>query len=254
MSLYPRFGFLLLSLVAFLALNACASRKPAATARPEPENLEAFLRDGPYAWDWFACSGQMRMESSFFSGSGQYNLRMRSDSLVWMVIKYLGLEVARLQATPDSVVLINRWEKTVEVYTWEAIRRETGFPASLSSMQRLILGWLPLRPDQWEIVGREESGVRIQASEAAIQVQATVEEPEFNLTHCRIWDSRDGLEIRGRQEGWSPLHGRSFAHARYWEMKPDPGSRVFLQVLIQEGSFNGPLQFPFSVPDRYSRN
>lgn len=239
--------------LALFFLNSCATRKPVSVAEPERGNLESLLRDGPYDWDWFACSGQMRMESSFFSGSGQYSLRMRSDSVVWMVIKYLGLEVARLQANADSVVLLNRWEKTVEVYSWADIRRETGFPASLRSMQRLILGWLPLQPDQWELAGREENAVRIQGSEAAIQIQATVEEPDFILTHCRFWDTRDGLDIRGRQEGWTPLEGRNFAHARYWEMKPDPDSRVFLQVLIQDGSFHGPLQFPFSVPDRYSR-
>ncbi|MDV7390240.1 hypothetical protein RZS08_02750, partial [Arthrospira platensis SPKY1] len=91
--------------LALASLSSCATRKPKPQSLPEAANLEAFLRDGPYSWDWFSCSGQMRMESSFFSGSGQYSLRMRSDSLVWMVIKYMGLEVARLQANADSVVL-----------------------------------------------------------------------------------------------------------------------------------------------------
>jgi len=247
--------FPIILILGLLLLQSCASRKVIAPEEgaSSAANMEAFLLNGPYTWDWFACSGQLRMESSFFSGSGQYNLRMRSDSLVWMVVKYMGLEVARLQATADSVVLINRWEKSVEVYSWPEIRRQTGFPASLHSLQRLVMGWLPLRPEQWEQTGREEGAALIQARESGIQIQAAVEEPLFRLTRCLFREQGTGLEIRGRQEGWTSLQGRDFSHARYWEMKPDPDSRVFLQVLIQDGSFAGPLQFPFSIPDRYAR-
>jgi hypothetical protein len=242
-------------LLALLVFQSCASRKVIAPSNvaAAAANMEAFLLHGPYDWDWFACSGQMRMESPFFSGSGQYNLRMKSDSLVWMVVKYMGLEVARLQATADSVVLINRWERKVEVYSWAEIRRQTGFPASLNSLQRLVMGWLPLRPEQWEQTGQDEGAALIQARESGIQIQAAIEEPPFRLTRCLFREQGTGMEIRGRQEGWTSLQGRDFSHARYWEMKPDPDSRVFLQVLIQDGSFSGPLLFPFSIPDRYAR-
>lgn len=243
----------LTGIVLLLTLAACSPRKGAALADPAAGDMNSALRHGPYSWDWFSCNGQVKMESSLFSGSGNYTLRMSRDSLVWMVIKYAGLELARLQANRDSVVLINRWERTVDVYTWPEVQAQTGFPASLHSLQRLVLGWLPLAPDHWQITAQEGNTLEILARKEELQIQASFEEPSYQMSHCRFWHTGNGAEIKGRQEGWTQVGQRPLPHARLWEMKPDPASRVFLQVLIQDAAFSGPLSFPFSVPDRYSR-
>jgi hypothetical protein len=236
-----------------LAVSSCLPRQ-AATAIAAPETargLEEVITEGNFEWEWFAGSGQIDMESPFFSGSGQFVLRMRQDSLAWMVIRYAGLEVARLQANEDSVVLLNRFEGSVDTYSWDELARISGFPGSLLSLQRLVMGWLPLAPAQWQVTSETDGKADVLAKAGAIQMNATYEGGSYRLTHCRILDTASGIEVKGRQEGWSPVDGRDMPRARQWEMRPEPDSRVFLQVLLEDGSFQGPLQFPFQVPSRY---
>ncbi len=246
---------LLFSWIILSSLSSCATRKLTVENEriDKSSDLESLLNNGPYAWSSFSCSGEVQMESPFFSGSGQYTLRMQHDSLVWMVIRYLGLEVARLQANKDSVVLINRFARSVDVYNWEEIRKMTGFPASFQSMQRLVLGWVPLESQSWQVLETADGQTTVMGKADAVQLHATVLDPDYRMSHCRFRDNTNGTEILGRQEGWTKVDGKDLAHARQWEMKPDPDSRVFLQVLIKDGSFAGPLQFPFSIPDRYAR-
>jgi hypothetical protein len=235
--------------------SSCAARKVAVEKESgsKPSDLESVLNNGPYVWSTFYCSGEVQMESPFFSGSGQYTLRMQHDSLVWMVVRYLGLEVARLQANKDSVVLINRFARSVDVYNWPEIQKMTGFPASFQSLQRLVLGWVPLESPSWQVLEMKDGQTTVMGKSENIQLHTTVLDPDYRMSHCRFRDTGNGTEILGRQEGWTKVDGMDLAHARQWEMKPDPDSRVFLQVLIKDGSFVGPLQFPFSIPDRYAR-
>lgn len=236
-----------------LAASSCIPRQAAiAVAAPErSRGLGDVVMEGNFPWEWFSGAGQIEMESPFFSGSGQFVLRMRRDSLAWMAIRYAGLEVARLQADRDSVVLLNRFEGTADTYTWMELARLSGFPGSLSSLQRLVMGWLPLAPQSWQVTAESDGLSEILATSGMIQMTAGYEGESFQMTHCRILDKTSGIEVKGRQEGWSPMDGREMPRARQWEMRPEPDSRVFLQVLLENGSFQGPLQFPFQVPSRY---
>jgi len=237
-----------------LALSSCVPRQAATAMATPPERsggLAEVVTEGNFDWEWFAGAGQIEMESPFFSGSGQFVLRMRRDSLAWMAIRYAGLEVARLQADKDSVVLLNRFEGSVDTYTWEELARISGFPGSLVSLQRLVMGLLPLVPAQWQVASETEGSTEVLAKSGQIQMNASYEGETYRMTHCRITDTASGIEVKGRQEGWSPVDGREMPRARQWEMRPEPDSRVFLQVLLEDGSFQGPLQFPFQVPSRY---
>jgi hypothetical protein len=244
-----------LLLACLLLLAACSGRKKLTEVAPEsPRDLQTALTEGPYPWTWFSANGTMKMDSPFFTGSGQYNLRMKQDSLVWMAIRYLGLEVARLQADRDSVVLLNRWDRTVEVYTWQGLAEFTGFPTSLSSLQRLVLGWLPISPEHIAIEQEAPGYKKVKAVKDQLHMSVRVEGDDFQMSECLIRDTRNGAEIQGRQEAWSTLHGTPFSFVRNWEMTPEPNNRVFLQVQIQDGTFSGPLSFPFEIPARYSRS
>lgn len=248
----PLIGLLALSLV---LIFGCKTKQaiPAEIPASATSELNEKITQGTYAWDWFSASGQLKMESPFFSGSGQFTLRMASDTTVWMVIKYLGLEVARLKADPDSVVLINRWERTIDVYTWPELEQFTGFPTDIISLQRLIVGWLPLVPDALEVEPTKNNISAFKAVRPPLQIQGHVATDDVRLLDCRFWNTAQGIEIKGRQENWQDLPEGAFSMSRYWEMKPDPNNLVFLQVQFQNATFKGPLQFPFVLPDRYDR-
>jgi hypothetical protein len=245
-------GLLVISL---LFIFGCKTKQamPAEAPASSTAELNQKITNGTYAWDWFSGSGQLKMESPFFSGSGQFTLRMASDTTVWMVIKYLGLEVARLKADPDSVVLINRWERTVDVYSWAELEQFTGFPTDIISLQRLIVGSLPLIPDALEVESSQDNISAFKAIRQPLQIQGHVATDDVRLLDCRFWNTAQGIEIKGRQDNWQDLPEGVFSMSRYWEMKPDPNNLVFLQVQFQNATFNGPLQFPFLIPDHYNR-
>lgn len=116
-------------LVLLLATTSCASRKK--TVAPVQ----------PQAFEWLTANMDIQAEGNgmnFDDLSGQ--LRMRKDSLVWLsVTASMGIEVARVKVSTDSVWILNRLEKTYLAEPMENVAQYLGIPLSLTLLQTLLL-------------------------------------------------------------------------------------------------------------------
>lgn len=250
---FLRSGLILIGLL-LLAATGCHRKVAVPQQAVERTDLRSYLEQGPYQWDWYACTGTANMQSSMFSGSGQYALRMKKDSLLWIAIRFIGIEVARIQADRDSMVILNRFERTVESYSWEEVTRQTGFPASLPAVQRTVLGWLPIIPSALQENDRDEQSVEVLGKEGAIQMIARLAEPDLIPRSCQFRDTGSGAVFEGTQTIATDTPSGVVPAERTWDMRQDDQSRLFLQLHVQDPSFAGPLSFPFDIPERYARH
>lgn len=245
---------LILMLLLFLVHVSCHRKVAVPLETVERTDIRSFLEQGPYQWDWYSCTGTANMQSSLFSGSGQYTLRMKRDSLLWVAVRFVGIEVARIQADRDSMVILNRFERNVEAYSWEEVTRRTGFPASLDAVQRTVLGWLPIIPSALQTMDSNDRSVNVMGKEGAIQMMASLIEPDLIPRSCQFRDTGSGAVAEGSQViAGDNLPGVVPAE-RTWDMRQDDQSRLFLQIHVQDPSFTGPLSFPFDIPERYARH
>lgn len=124
---HPKITILLL--LAVLLLASCASRKK--TVAPTP----------PQSFEWLTAKLDIQAGGnglSFDDLSGQ--LRMRKDSLVWVSVTAMGIELARMKVSTDSVWVINRMDKTYLAEPLDAISGQLGMPLSLPLVQAQLLG------------------------------------------------------------------------------------------------------------------
>ena len=116
-------------LVLLLAATSCASRKK--TVAPVQ----------PQTFEWLTANMNIQAEGNgmnFDDLSGQ--LRMRKDSLIWLsVTASMGIEVARVKVSNDSVWILNRLEKTYLAEPMENVAQYLGIPLSLTLLQTLLL-------------------------------------------------------------------------------------------------------------------
>lgn len=245
--------FLFLAIPLIGLFQSCHPKTVPVLERVERTDLRSYLNQGPYAWEWFSCTGQIDMTSSMFTGSGQYTLRMQKDSLLWAVVRFMGMEVARIQADQDSMVVLNRFERKVDVYSWKSIRDKTGYPASLATMQRTVLGWLPLVTESLQTVKTTDEGLEILGKEGMIQLSAFLAEPDLIPSACLYRDLNTGFTAECAQTITQNADALPVPSERSWEMRSDEKSRLFLRIQVNDPDLSGPLQFPFDIPDRYAR-
>ena len=127
MSRLAKIAILLVSIT--VLVSSCSARKK--MVQPTPQQ----------SFEWLTAKFDIQVEGSGLSCddlSGQ--LRMRKDSLVWLsVTAPMGVEVARVKVSTDSVWVINRLEKTYMAEPLADVAQHFGMPIGLPWIETLLL-------------------------------------------------------------------------------------------------------------------
>jgi hypothetical protein len=71
------------------------------------------------------------------------NIRMKKDSIIWLSVTGVGLEVARGIITPDSIVFMDKIHKDYFVFNYEQLSKQYNFDLNFALLQSVIIGNLP---------------------------------------------------------------------------------------------------------------
>jgi len=113
-----------------LLVSACTSKKK--LVEPTPT----------FTYEWM--SAKMTMDVS--AHNAEFNnvtgvLRMRRDSTIWIsAAAMLGMETVRVLITQDSVVMINRFDKTYLAEPLEKVAQKWNIPMTLQEGQQKLVG------------------------------------------------------------------------------------------------------------------
>jgi Domain of unknown function (DUF4292) len=189
-------------------------------------------------------------------GSAHVKLRIKKDQLIWFsVLGPWGIEILRGIATPTSVTLLNRIQKTCVVYDYATLGALWPGPWDYTFMQAVLLGELAYAYGPHEVIQQN-------AQQAVIQQQKEV----WTLTHF-INPTLKKIEklVATAEQG-------SFV-ATYDQFKPCQGSLLFGRATLtwyrhttseqpaltlvlkgmQAQRSTKPLRFPFSMPTQYEK-
>lgn len=80
-------------------------------------------------------------ENSF---SATASVRMAYDSLLWISVQKLGVEILRCRFSPDSANIADSYNRTYYRQSYPALSQQLGVPISFDLLQALLLGNLPI--------------------------------------------------------------------------------------------------------------
>jgi len=159
------FGRILYISVGFLVfITGCKPTLDLAQKKPKLQAKEARLLyhklgEKSDHFDWL--SGKAEIKSLFKGNELELtaNVRMRKDSLLWISLKYvLGIEVARVNLTADSVMFMNMLDKTYYFgdydYLQNLLKIEEG---DFCFIQNLLLGQPVLLDENERWIGEIDS-------------------------------------------------------------------------------------------------
>jgi hypothetical protein len=116
-------------------------RKPVTSTRVVSENerlIQSVMeinRIEPFLEYRFTGRSRLDGETMGFAGS----LKMAKDSLIWVSLRStLGIEIARVLVTPDSVWLNSKFMKIKEKGDWKLVREWTGYGLDFYALQGIL--------------------------------------------------------------------------------------------------------------------
>lgn len=221
--------------------------------RTEAGRLYESLTNGD-AYPWY--SGKARFRASTQDGrvSASLNLRMVHDSAIWANIEKLGIEVARVLITPDSVFVIDRVNKEYMEKSLHDFLRTYGVQMSFSDLQNTLTGkMIALSPAGLE--SRREDGFDVLVVRDPYGVVARhwiSSSVPVRLTRSHLVDNQ-GRRLEIQNHTWMQMKdGTETPLGRVMAFE-DRSGRTELEITFSEISIEAPSAMPFSIPRHYAR-
>ncbi|MCI4648224.1 DUF4292 domain-containing protein [Phaeodactylibacter sp.] len=252
---YTSYAILLL---AVLSLNSCASiRKSKGVADKDmtASSLLKRMEKQRLSPDWFESRLRIDYADEDMSVSASATIRMKKDSLLWLSVKKLGFEIARVQVTSDSVYVVDRFNKEYTIEGLAYLASSYGLPAgSLSELQDFILG-NPI------FFGGDELGIeplgptyRLKGGSDEMAAEYLIGTADFLLKKMAFKDLRNDQEMSALLEGYEDLEEeQKFSYIRNLMLESKYSGQANVTLQFSNIELNVPKPIKFDIPSRYTR-
>jgi hypothetical protein len=179
-------------------------------------------------------------------------MRIRKDSIMWVsVIAALGIEAFRVLITPDSVMILDKLNKTIQYQTVAYLQEITQLPFDFATLQDLIIG-NPVYTNG-EVKAYKDDGNLVTMSTLGTLFKhlMTFNKSNYNLMFSKL-DDVDHSRSRSANLAYDKYEANGkwyFATTRRISLAEK--TRVDVDMEFKQVEFDKPQSYPFSIPRNY---
>jgi hypothetical protein len=241
-----------------IALDSNAKTdSPVVVSIPQDSAQQALLSSLlPYwnnriAWNTFNGKAKAHFEGKGESPDFTANIRMAHDKAIWVSVSVLIIgEVARVYITPDTIQVLDRLHKTVQILPFSESSNLLPIHADFASLQSLIIGEVLPSAHQPNFAQDTANAFILGYSSPDFSQSAQFDKPDTSLHYQAI--ASQGATMVSEYTNWTSINNRRFANNRNLTMN-DKGEPYMLSLEFNRAAFDEAVEMPLSIPDKYER-
>jgi len=198
------------------------------------------------------------------------NIRIRKDSLIWVSITpALGIEVARIMITRDSVKVMNRIDRNYFIGDYEYINKRFNLELEFSTIQAILIGnaidfehdekvTLSIDKEKYylgnlkkrKVKKADEKPERIEKQKEEV-ISLWVDQNTFKVSNFIFSDLTANRFLTGRYSEFILVDNQSLPSELKFDFQSEKPAKVNLQY--SKVSLEGPLKFSFNISPKYEQ-
>lgn len=181
-------------------------------------------------------------------------LRLKKDSALWISVNVaLGIEGFRILITPDSVKVLNKIDRIVQLRSVAALQEMTQLPFTFTELQNVIIGNPVFLDSNLVSYKSAENGLSLFMVNLFFKHMLTVNSDNYTLQYSKLDDvdisrARTCLVTYSSYQKTNELLFSTFRRITVSEK-----NTLDIQMDYKQFGFNEELSFPFSIPKNYKR-
>lgn len=251
-----------------LMISACRPVRDVVTPVPDPDRLSvghtlASLKAAETTFDNFYTrfSGMANLQGNEYSIAG--HVRMKKDSAIFIsVAPLLGIEIARVLLTPDSVKIVNRIDNTFLVGDFDVINRLLNTYVDFYMLQALLVGNdFSHFPYENFKVAEDNGKLLLQSNDRrppgrgmrnmSFQQNIWLNSHRYNIEENLLYDPLTRRSLRARYLNHTMVDDQ-IVPQEYLLVFTEPGARASLNIRYSRTSLASQRPVSFSIPNNYS--
>jgi hypothetical protein len=259
----------------FLTMNFLSSCKTTRSVIKEPikeegaDYLFTKLKENELKFEWFEAKFNLDFVLDKKKTSFRGQVRMRKDSAIWVSFSpALGIEMARLLITNDSIFYLNRINKVYFIGDYNSVNQRFGTNLDYDVLQSILLGndltfyeegkfRVSYDSKEYHLVtaGRSKLKKYVKTKEDAtrVYIQNIFLDPQtFKITKMKIKElAQDNNKLDAFYSDFKELDGQLFPHHLNFDIAAT--SPVIVDIYYSRIDLVSPQRLPFKVSSKYER-
>ncbi len=180
-------------------------------------------------------------------------IRLQKDSALWISISatFLSIEAFRIFITPDTIIIINKFAKTVEYHSFSYIESIAHIPLTFSTLQDLIVGNPIYTSDSIVAYRQTENHILIGTVGKLFKNLLTISADNKLLEKSKLDDIDIGQNRTADLTYDNYENNNQFYFSTYREITVAEKTKVDINLQFKQYEFNKELSFPFAIPRNY---
>ncbi|HPK09336.1 MAG TPA: DUF4292 domain-containing protein [Saprospiraceae bacterium] len=237
------------------ALASCGKKTIPMSADCHELSQEEALRkieslNKPFTW--FVSKADLKYNSPIENFNGVLYFRMKSDSLIWMVIKKHQVEAVRLQIFADSIHILDRINNTYHTEPYDKIHQYSGLDLAYHDFQNLLFGNIEFTNQSIDSFIFSNCSYHINSHQNHIRRKLEIDANNFTLKNQSLSnDYGDNINIEYQE--YKMTNDRPMAHLVKILAIESNGNETEMLLKFDELEINKEKLTKFTIPEHYDR-
>jgi hypothetical protein len=182
------------------------------------------------------------------------NIRLYKDSALWISINaLLGIEAFRVLVTPDSVKVLNKVDKIIQLRSVSYLKEIARIPFTFHDLQELLIGNPIYLDSNIASYRREPNGITL-VSVGQLFKHFLVVNPGTYLPVQSKLDDVDPTRTRTCYIGYGDYQTKNEKRfSAFRKITVVEASKLDIEMQFKQIDFNVDLNMPFNIPRNYKR-
>lgn len=227
---------------------------PTALAKQTPAFLVEKIRANSLNYEWFVAKSRTKFEDKDNNVSFVVQIRHRKDSLLWMTVKKVSVEGARVRITPQTIEILDRQNDEYTQKPFEFIHERSKIPLTFAELQQLVVG-NALFLDETNSRARTDSiWHRLDGRKNGLDFTVWVDSSDYTIQKVQVLQGN--RELIAELSDYQTIEGGGNSRIPHlidlYFNSPESG-KVRIRTEYQNISLQAPESTNFEVPEHYKK-
>jgi hypothetical protein len=237
--------------IMLLLLGGCKSKKfvfEQTEIQIPQSQLDSILENHNLDFEWYSIKSKIKYRSPDTQQKGTAYIRIKKDSVIWMVLKKFSVEGVRMQMTPDSITILDRLAKTAVTLDWFELSNHYNTQLTYERLQTLIVGNIYFDASWPKELKSDGLEYTISTQDDNNRYNYTVPFFEQRLSSFII---EDVFLRQLRVDYFNCDQNSDYCYARDYELELDQSEKIFLSLEFSNLELDVEKNIQFEVPPHY---
>jgi hypothetical protein len=204
---------------------------------------DSILEADKFDYNWFSAKCKIRVSDKNGSSEFTASVRAKKDSSIWISVSpLLGIEMARVLLTVDSVFVLDRLNSRITRYGYQVMRQYTNIPITFYTIQDLVSGNALFYDAQKSEAIRQDTSLVLTSSDERVQSSLYLNR-HYQIIKMKIESLKENYTMNVLQNNYTKEGNKPFSQARTIQIKSIEDVTIELQ--FTKITLNEALKFPF---------